>query len=46
MRACSIRKWSGQERRDVGGGGIFIGLSQESSRWAQIQIVDKVPYNV
>jgi hypothetical protein len=27
MRACSTEKWSGQERRDVGGGEIFIGLS-------------------
>jgi hypothetical protein len=33
MRAYSIEKWSGQERRAVAGGGIFIGLSQESSRW-------------
>jgi hypothetical protein len=36
MRACSTRKWSGHERRAIGGGGIFIGLSQESSRWAHI----------
>jgi hypothetical protein len=42
MRACSTGKWSGQERRAVGGGGIFIGASQESSHWAQIQISDKV----
>jgi hypothetical protein len=27
MRGCSTEKWSGQERRVVGGGGIFIGLS-------------------
>jgi hypothetical protein len=42
MRACSIGKWSGKERRAVGGGGIFIGLSKESSCWPQIQIPDKV----
>jgi hypothetical protein len=27
MRAYSTGKWSGQERRVIGGGEIFIGLS-------------------
>jgi hypothetical protein len=31
MRACSTEKWSGQERRVIGGGWIYIGLSKESS---------------
>jgi hypothetical protein len=42
MSACSTGKWSGQERRAVEVGGIFIGLSQESSRWAQIQIPNNI----
>jgi hypothetical protein len=37
VRACSIEKCSGQERRAIRSGGIFIGLSQETSYWAQIQ---------
>jgi hypothetical protein len=28
---------SGQERRAVGSGGILIGLSKETSPWAEIQ---------
>jgi hypothetical protein len=42
MRACSIGKWSGQERRVVGGVLVYIGLSKESSRWAKIQNLDNV----
>jgi hypothetical protein len=42
MRACSTRKWSGQERRSVGGVLVYIGHSKESSRWAQIQNPDNV----
>jgi hypothetical protein len=42
MRACSTGKWSGQEWRAIGGGGVYIGLSQESSRMAKIQNLDKV----
>jgi hypothetical protein len=36
MRAYSTEKWSGQGWRAVGDGGVYIGLSQESSRWAKI----------
>jgi hypothetical protein len=42
MRACSMGKWSGQEWRAIGGGCVYIGLSQESRRWAKIQNSDKV----
>jgi hypothetical protein len=35
-------KRSGQERRAIGKGGIYIGLSQETSHWAKIQILDNV----
>jgi hypothetical protein len=42
MRACSTEKWSGQEWRAVGGGCVYIGLSQKSSCWAKIQNPDKV----
>jgi hypothetical protein len=31
-----------QERRATGNGGILIGLSQETSRWAEIQNPDNV----
>jgi hypothetical protein len=41
-RAFSTVKCKGQERRAVGSGGIYIELSQETSRWAQIQISDRV----
>jgi hypothetical protein len=34
MRAFSTVKCKGQERRAVGGGWVYIELSQESSRWA------------
>jgi translation initiation factor IF-1 len=42
MRALLTGEFQGQEERAVGGGGIYIGLSQESSRWAKIQNRDKV----
>jgi hypothetical protein len=44
MRACSTGKWSGQERRVVGGVLVYIGLSKESSPWAQIQNLDNVQW--
>jgi hypothetical protein len=37
-RAFSTVKCKGQERRAVRGGWVYIGLSKESSRWAQIKI--------
>jgi hypothetical protein len=48
MRACSIGKWSGQEKRTVGvgGGGVYIGLSQKSSHWVKIQNPDNVQLGV
>jgi hypothetical protein len=42
MKSCSTGKWSGQGWRAVGGGGVYIGFSQESSRWTKIQNSDKV----
>jgi hypothetical protein len=42
MRACSIRKWSGQERRAIEGGWVYKGLSKESSCWAHNQNLDNV----
>jgi hypothetical protein len=41
-RAFSTVKCKVQERRDVGGVLVYIGLSKESSRWAQIQNPDNV----
>jgi hypothetical protein len=38
----STGKFESQEERAVGGGGIYIGLSQESSNWVKIQNQDKV----
>jgi hypothetical protein len=37
MRVFSIGKWSDQELRAIGGGDVYIGLSQEFSHWAKIQ---------
>jgi hypothetical protein len=42
MRDCSTGKWSGQEWRTIGDGCVYVGHSQESSRWAKIQNLDKV----
>jgi hypothetical protein len=42
MRACSIRKWSGQERRAIEGGWVYKVLSKESSCWAHNQNLDNV----
>jgi hypothetical protein len=41
-RAFSIVECKGQERRVVGGVLVYIGLSKESNRWAQIQNPDNV----
>jgi hypothetical protein len=41
-RALSIGECKGQERRAIGGIWVYIELSQESSHWAQIQILGKV----
>jgi hypothetical protein len=38
----SNRRTQWPRRRVIGGGGVFIGLSHETSRWAQIQIPDNV----
>jgi hypothetical protein len=45
-RAFSIVKCKGQKRRAVGGGWVYIGLSKESSCWAQIQNPDNVRLGV
>jgi hypothetical protein len=39
---CSTAKWVSQEERAIGGGWIYIEFSQKYSRWAKIQISDKV----
>jgi hypothetical protein len=39
----SIGNFESQERRVVGGGVVYIGRSQESSRWTKIQNPDKIP---
>jgi hypothetical protein len=44
MRAFSIVKFKGQERRVIGGVLVYIGLSKESSRWAQIQNPDNIQW--
>jgi hypothetical protein len=41
-RAFSTVKCKGQERRAIGGVLVYIGLSKESSHWAQIQNPDNV----
>jgi hypothetical protein len=38
----STGNFESQERRFIGGGGVYIGLSKESSRWGKIQNPDKV----
>jgi hypothetical protein len=42
MGALSTGECKSQGKRVVGGGGAYIGLSQESSRWAKIQNSEKV----
>jgi hypothetical protein len=42
MRPLSIGECKGQGKRAIGGGCVYIGLSQESSRWAKIQNPNKV----
>jgi hypothetical protein len=42
MRALSMGECKGQGVRAVGGVWVYIELSQESSRWAQIQLLNKV----
>jgi hypothetical protein len=38
----STGNFESQERRFIGGGGVYIGHSKESSRWGKIQNPDKV----
>jgi hypothetical protein len=40
--ACSTGKYNGREWRAIESGGIYIELSKETSRWAQIQNSDIV----
>jgi hypothetical protein len=42
MRVVSPVECEIQERRAIAGGGVYIELSQKTSRWAQIQILDNV----
>jgi hypothetical protein len=42
MRALLTGEYKGQEERAIGGGGVYIGLSQESSHWVKIQNLNKV----
>jgi hypothetical protein len=38
----STGNFESQEKRAVGGGGVYIGLSQESSHWAKIHNPNKI----
>jgi hypothetical protein len=42
LEAFSTVECRCQELRAIGGGDLFIELSQDTSRWAQIQISNKV----